>query len=150
MSDAKLRIVPFRPVDQVAARALILTGLAERWGTLDESLNPDLVDIASTYASGMFLCAWADDELVGTGALRNREMGVVEIVRMSVARAWRRHGVGRALVSALLDIARVHGHRRIILETTETWEDAVRFYLGLGFVITHHHDGDVYFELDLG
>lgn len=150
MSDATLRIVPFKPVDQVAARALILTGLAERWGTLDDSLNPDLIDIASTYASGVFLCAWADDELVGTGALRNCEMGAVEIVRMSVARAWRRRGVGRAIAQALVSEARAQGYRRVVLETTETWEDAVRFYLGLGFVITHHQDGDVYFALDLG
>lgn len=149
MSEASLTIVPFRPVDQVAARALILAGLAERWGTLDESLNPDLADIASAYGSGVFLCVWSGDELVGTGALKRHADGSAEIVRMSVASAWRRRGVGRAIASALLDEARAQGHRRIILETTETWDDAVRFYLGLGFVITHHKNGDVYFALEL-
>ena len=149
MSDADLRIVPFEPADQARARALILAGMVEHWGTLDESLNPDLIDITSTYASGAFLCAWSGDDLVGTGALKRHADGTAEIVRMSVVRAWRRRGVGRAIVAALLDEARTLGHRRIILETTETWDDAVRFYLSLGFVITHHQNGEVYFALDL-
>lgn len=147
--DGSLRIAPFTAADQTRARALVLAGMVEHWGTLDESLNPDLIDIAGTYAAGVFLCAWSDNELVGTGALKRHADGSAEIVRMSVARAWRRRGVGRAIVSALLDQARVRGHRRIILETTETWDDAVRFYLSLGFTITHRLNGEVYFVLEL-
>ncbi len=139
----------FRPTDQDSARALILAGLAERWGTLDEGRNPDLNDIAAHYALGVFLCAWSGERLVGTGALVPREAGVVEIVRMSVARDWRRTGVGRRIAEALLIEARDRGARRVVLETTETWADAVAFYLRLGFVITHHLDGDAYFALDL-
>ena len=44
------RISEFKPSDQAAVRRLILDGLAERWGVLDESLNPDLNDIAAAYA----------------------------------------------------------------------------------------------------
>ena len=40
-----IRISEFEPSDQAAARRLILDGLAERWGVLDESLNPDLNEI---------------------------------------------------------------------------------------------------------
>ncbi len=145
-----IRISEFEPSDQAAARRLILDGLADRWGVLDESLNPDLNDIAATYAPGVFLCAWASSVLIGTGALKRHPDGVAEIVRMSVARAWRRRGVGRQMATALLAAARAQGFKRVILETTATWADAIAFYLGLGFAITHHRDGDVYFALDLG
>ncbi len=144
-----IRLARFRPMDQTPARSLILAGLAERWGALDESRNPDLNDIASAYATGIVLCAWSGETLVGTGALVPREAGVVEIVRMSVARDWRRNGVGRRIAEALLAEARNSGARRVVLETTETWVDAVAFYLRLGFTITHHLDGDAYFALDL-
>lgn len=147
--EGLIRITPFRPEDQDAARALILAGLTERWGALDPTRNADLNDIAATYANGAFLCAWDDAVLIGTGALVPRGSDEAEIVRMSVARAWRRHGVGRRLVEALLATARERGVRRLILETTETWSDAIAFYSRLGFVITHHRDGDVYFRLAL-
>ncbi|HEY3725020.1 MAG TPA: hypothetical protein VGN59_16840 [Acidimicrobiia bacterium] len=39
---SELEIARFAPGDQGAVRALILEGLAEHWGTLDPSLNPDL------------------------------------------------------------------------------------------------------------
>ena len=42
----------FQPGDQDAVRSLIVLGLGEHWGHVDESLNPDLVDIASTYRHG--------------------------------------------------------------------------------------------------
>jgi len=51
-----------------------------------------------------------------------------------------------ATIAALLAEARQRGSRRAVLETTETWEDVVRFYLRAGFHITHRQDGDIYFE----
>lgn len=145
----EIRLARFRPEDQEPVRALVLAGLADRWGTLDESRNPDLNDLASAYADGVVLCAWSGATLVGTGAFVPRGAGVVEIVRMSVARDWRRGGVGRRIAEALLVEARSRGARRVVLETTETWADAVAFYLRLGFTLTHHLDGDAYFALDL-
>jgi hypothetical protein len=41
---------PFRPADQVAARALIEEGLGEHFGFIDRDANPDLDDIAASYA----------------------------------------------------------------------------------------------------
>jgi ribosomal protein S18 acetylase RimI-like enzyme len=145
----KIDIRPFVREDQASARSLILTGLSERWGTLDESRNADLRDIAGAYETGVFLCAWEDGTLIGTGALLPRQGGVGEIVRMSVARAYRRRGVGRQIAIALLGEAGRRGFRRVILETTSTWTDAIRFYQGLGFAITHNLAGDTYLALDL-
>ena len=146
---------PFRPGDQPAARALILAGLAERWGALDPTLNPDLDDIAASYAGGVFLVATLGDRLVGTGALRPWSSGTglacedAEIVRMSVATDVRRQGIGRHILDALCAAARARGCRRVVLETTSTWTDAITFYEGAGFRRTHTQGGDTYFALDL-
>ena len=56
-------VKPFQPEDQAAVKNLILAGLAEHWGELDLSKNPDLNDITSTYASGAFFVAWLKAKL---------------------------------------------------------------------------------------
>ncbi len=139
----------FTPADQSAARTLILAGLEERWGVLDPALNPDLTDIAASYATGAFLVARLAGQLVGTGALLPEGEGTGRIVRMSVARSHRRCGIGARILQALLDEARTRGYRTIVLETTETWDDAIAFYMRHGFRIVARRDGDVHFAMAL-
>ena len=62
-----LEIRPFQPSDQAIAKQLILEGLAEHWGTLDPTLNPDLNDIAQSYTEGNFIVALLDGHIIGTG-----------------------------------------------------------------------------------
>ncbi len=128
---------------------LVLAGLEEHWGALDPTLNPDLDDIAAAFGPGCFLTAWSGAELVGTGGFVPAGAGCVQISRMSVRRALRGQGLGRRLLEALLSAARERGMRRAILETTETWQDVVCFYLAAGFHITHRLDRDVYFAMEL-
>jgi putative acetyltransferase len=138
----------FSRSDQEEARRLVLAGLGEHWGNIDPTRNPDLNDIAVSYAESFFLVARLDGRLVGTGALvpRGEE---AEIVRMSVARDLRRQGIGRQILSRLVEQARRSGFLRIYLETTAAWQEVIDFYLDAGFAITHYQDGDVYFSLDL-
>ncbi len=142
-------ITDFRPSDQEEAKNLILSGLADHWGLLDPTLNPDLNNIAETYGQAIFLVARLEGRLVGTGALVPRSEGAAEIVRMSVAKDMRRLGLGRKILSQLVERARAAGLRKIILETTQTWNEVIAFYLSFGFRITHYQGGDVYFELIL-
>ena len=150
MSPQEIILSPFRPEDQEPIKRLVLAGLEDHWGVLDPTKNPDLNDIASSYANATFLTAWKDGKLIGTGALVPRGKGVAEIVRMSVAGEMRRCGIGKMILQALRQKAVELGVRRIILETTETWHEVIAFYEKNGFKITHHQDGDVYFALDLG
>lgn len=143
------RIRAFRPEDQEPARTLILRGLAERWGNLDQSKNPDLDNIARHYADGVFLVTEIGGQIVATGALIPETQGVGRIVRMSVARARRRRGVGRQMLYALIEWARVLGYQRLVLETTATWADAIAFYRAHGFRPVGERDGDAHFVLDL-
>ncbi len=144
-----ITIRPFQPENQVETQALILAGLADHWGELDPTLNSDLNDISASYADAVFLVAWHEERIVGTGALAPRDAGTAEIVRMSVADDMRRAGIGTQVLCALIDHAKASGYRKLILETTETWVEVIAFYERFGFKITHYQDGDVYFALEL-
>jgi GNAT superfamily N-acetyltransferase len=147
--EHRISVRPFRPEDQFAAQELILAGLEEHWGYLDPTKNPDLDDIASTYADGLFLVAHCGDELVGTGALTREADGTAHIVRMSVAAHARRRGIGTLILCHLCEQARALGHRQILVETTSTWNGAIAFYERHGFQAIGSYDGDTYFVLDL-
>lgn len=142
-------ISPFQPEDQEEAKNLVLAGLVEHWGFLDPTLNPDLNDIAATYADGIFLIARQDHRIVGTGALLPRSDDTAEIMRMSVSSTLRRSGLGSAILQRLVEYAKTRGYHKLVLETTSTWLEVIEFYLKLGFQITHHQDGDTYFVLNL-
>jgi ribosomal protein S18 acetylase RimI-like enzyme len=149
LTQSKLHIRPFRPGDQHATRALILGGLAEHWSVLDAGKNPDLDDIAASYAAGLFLVACRGGEVIGSGALLPAADGVGRIVRMSVARHARRQGIGSRILHALLAAARARGYHRVVLETTATWRGAIAFYQAHGFVFVAERAGDKHFVLDL-
>src|SRR5437870_1312389 len=78
-------IRPFEPRDQDAVSKLILEGLGEHFGFIDETLNPDLADIMKCYIipGHTFLVAYIGSNLVGTGALIRENEGSGRIVRVS-------------------------------------------------------------------
>jgi GNAT superfamily N-acetyltransferase len=144
-----INILPFQSEYQAEVKNLILAGLAEHWGTLDPTKNPDLHDITRTYANGIFLVAWQNNQIIGTGALLPKSNDTAEIVRMSVIPNMRRKGIGRKILQKLCERAIFDGYKRLVLETTETWHEVIEFYKQFGFQVTHYLDGDVYFALDL-
>jgi GNAT superfamily N-acetyltransferase len=154
VSNSNIVVGALGPEQLDDVRTLILTGLAEHWGSVDDSLNSDLADLTSADASGRTLVACDGRLVVGTGTVIPREATTAEIVRMSVAREYRRAGVGRRLVVELVEIARQWGMERVILETSAHWTDVVQFYERCGFTPTHFEDGafgrDAWFELILG
>ncbi len=135
-----MQIVAFEPAHQADVRALILSGLAERWGELDPSFKHDLDDIARSYAAGRMLVAMRRREIVGVGAVLPRRDGTAEIRRVSVAAYERRSGVGALIVDSLLDIARSWGVQRVVCETSSNWTSAVDFYLARGFTLVREVD----------
>lgn len=148
----RISLEPFESRDQQAVQSLILAGLAEHWGQVDPALNPDLNDIAASYKDATFLVARLDGRIVGCGALVPRSDRTAEIVRMSVASEFRRQGIGKEILARLHQEARQSGFRRIVLETTATWDGVIRFYERFGFRVTHRRDGrfggEVHFALE--
>ena len=144
-------IRPFEPQNQNAARQLILTGLGEHFGFIDETCNPDLDDIVANYIEPghTFIVAEIEAKLVGTGALITEREGTGRLVRMSVSREYRRKRIGRALVAYLLDIARQQGFTQVVVTTEPDWEDAIRLYKHCGFTEYKRNDVAVYFSLEV-
>lgn len=141
----------FESRDQDAARQLILAGLGEHFGWIDETRNPDLDDIAAHYIKrgDTFLIAEMDGRLVGTGALLTETADIGRIVRMSVSRRYRRNGIGRSLVSHLVNIAKGKGFAQVRVSTDHGWEDAIGLYRHCGFNEYKYDELGVYFTLKL-
>lgn len=150
MPDSVL-IRRFEAADQDTARRLILTGMGEHWGFIDETCNPDIDDIQTNYIErgATFIVACLAGQIVGTCALVPECEKECRIVRMSVASSARRHGIGRTLVDHLLIRARQRGFHRVLVETTDTWEDAIGFYRAYGFEVFAHHAGEIHLKLEL-
>ena len=82
-----------------------------------------------------FWSAWEGDALLGFGALRHLDDTHGEIKSMRTAPQQLRGGVGAALVSHILGVARARGYRRLSLETGTGphFEPAHALYRKLGF-----------------
>lgn len=137
MSESDWLLRPFEPTDQPAARALILGGLGEHFGFIDQTRNPDLDDIWAHYvAQGhLFIVAQQATALIGTGALvaEHDDPTRGRIVRVSVRADRRRLGLGLAIVEQLIVAGRRRGWRQLLVETNHDWLAALGLYLHCGF-----------------
>lgn len=70
-------------------------------------------------------------EPLATGRLLRHAPGVVKIGRMAVLKTQRGHGVGRAVLNALMQVARERGDLEVVLHAQQS---AVPFYAGAGFI----------------
>jgi putative acetyltransferase len=75
-------------------------------------------------------------ELLGIGAIKRLDSGHAEIKSMHTAEAARGSGIGRAMLTHLLDVARSRGYGRVSLETGTTagFAPARALYHSAGFV----------------
>jgi GNAT superfamily N-acetyltransferase len=131
------------PEDCAAVKALVLSFFA--WAeTLDpdaataptfHKLEAELDGLPGIYGppSGCFLLARNAGLSAGCVAFRLIDPGTVELKRMYVRPDQRGHGVGTALVRALLDEARAQGRRRVILGSFHTMTGAHKIYRAVGF-----------------
>jgi len=141
-----MHIRAFLSPDQDQARAIVLEGLGEHFGFIDESLNPDLRDIDASYSrvGDVFLVAECDGELVGTAALRVESSERGRIVRMSVRQTHRRCGVAQALLARIIETARTRRLTELVVATEPHWHDAMGFYQAAGFMPYDRDDVDVH------
>jgi GNAT superfamily N-acetyltransferase len=125
---------------QDAFRSLVLDGMAERWGSFDESLNTDLDDIHGHYGDDCVLVALDSSLVVGTGILR-LQAAEGEIVRMSVHRDHRRRGIATQILVELVHLASECGVNRVVVETNVEWKEAHSLHEASGFKFTHSAAG---------
>lgn len=148
---ADVHVRPFERDDQAAIRRLILEGLGEHFGFIDETINPDLADIHHHYiwAGDTFLVATTGDEIVGAVALSAENESVGRLERMSVALACRRRGIATALVGHLVTAAQERNFSRMVLAVQVPWIEAIGFYESCGFVEYARDEVHVHMELHL-
>ena len=151
MCVCTVRIRLFQPGDQEQVRNLILEGLGEHFGRIDPTLNPDLDNINASYVQTghLFVVVESAGQIIGTGALIHEEGNDGRIVRVSVAPAFRRTGLGQQLVEYLLQAARERQFGRVLVETNLDWYAAIRLYHRCGFREYARDDESVHLSLIL-
>ncbi|MDZ8171933.1 GNAT family N-acetyltransferase [Microbacterium xanthum] len=107
---------------------------AMRAGTPPESCH--VLELSSLRdASVIVLSAWSGSRIAGVGAVKLLDGERGEIKSMRVADAVRGTGVGRAILAALVDVARSEGLQTLWLETGSSadFAPAHRLYRRAGF-----------------
>lgn len=108
--------------------------IAAYWNKQD--MPTQLRDLLKIFAPPKAECLLArlNGEAVGIVMTKPHSGDMCEMNRMFVRPAARGHGVGRALVGALLDAARDLGYKRMMLAGGTRHTEALSLYHSLGFV----------------
>ena len=104
-----------------------------------QSFDEELKDPLKKYGppKGSLILAYWNDLPVGTVALQALdEPGCCEMKRLYVQPAYRKYGIGEALVNAILADANQLGYTNMKLDTLERLKAAIALYLKYGFKIT--------------
>jgi GNAT superfamily N-acetyltransferase len=149
--DGGLAVRCFEGRDQCDARGLVLAGLGEHFGSIDESLNPDLDDIEGSFLGQGhdFFVGELNGHLVGTCGVLYESPSEGRIVRMSVARHARRSGVASALLTRAIEAVRARSGHAVVARTQPEWRAAVAFYRQAGFEPYDADPIDVHLRLAL-
>jgi putative acetyltransferase len=83
---------------------------------------------------GDLLIAHAGDDVAGCVCLRPLGDGIGEIKRLYVRPTYRKWGLGKRLVEAVIQASRRAGHRELRLDTLASMTSAQALYRRLGFV----------------
>jgi putative acetyltransferase len=113
--------------------------LAEHLDDMYATSPPESVhalDVTALQVAGVtFWTARRDGELLGCAAIKELDPAHAEVKSMRTTSAARGTGVGRALLTRVLDEARARGYTRVSLETgsQDFFEPARQLYLSSGF-----------------
>ena len=159
MDSARLqpnwKIRPFRLGDAPAARRLIESIWHDHFHHHPDPFVRDFiysrlsdVDNAETVYGdrAIFLCAIAEDAIIGTGAIKRLDDRECEMTRMFVASPCQGRGIGRAIADDLIGFACNAGYDRIRLSSNNALAASHRLYERMGFQPTSPWDpaGDDY------
>lgn len=101
-----------------------------------QSFEAELKDPLKKYGptTGSLLLAYYQDQPAGCIALQPLpETGVCEMKRLYVVPSFRKFGIGRKLVQAILDDAKALGYHTMKLDTLDRLQPAIQLYKDFGF-----------------
>lgn len=121
-----------------------------------QNFEQELTNLPGDYAppDGRLLLATEDDQIAGCIAMRKAGPGVCEMKRLFVRPTYCGTGLGRVLVNAIIDEARMLGYTHMRLDTLPGRMDkAIALYGSIGFVEIEPYyesvEGAKFMELDL-
>ena len=120
-----------------AIQALLQAHLHAMYGLSPPGSVHALDLVALRHPSITFWTAWAGDELLGCGALKQLSEDHAELKSMRTVDAHLRKGVARALLRHVVFVARAKGMQRLSLETgtAAPFLPAQMLYASEGFVV---------------
>lgn len=132
-------VVATTPKDRAKVRALAVETMAAMAAHLDlpaDYFDQELASFDEWYGGdrGRALLACVDGAPAAGTVFRSWGDGDAEMRRLYVRPAYRRRGLARALVRAVLDEAAALGYRRVVLITSNEFEGATALYESEGFV----------------
>lgn len=133
------------PSDHPVSQQLISEFFAEivaLYPTLDPGLIPSAHPVEVSAPHGAWRVAYLGGDAIGCGGVKRFDELAAEVKRVYVRPVARGRGVARALMSALEADARELGYRRLRLDTGMQQPDALRLYLGLGYVEIADYNGN--------
>jgi putative acetyltransferase len=129
-----------QPVDSDGALRTVRTLLEEYWESFGftpcfQNFADELAQLPGAYAppGGRLALATIDEQPAGCIALRRVDADHAEAKRLFVRPAFRRLGLGRALLDWVMAEARVVGYREIVGDTMPVMHDALALYDRMGF-----------------
>lgn len=133
---------------ETRAENLIKRGLEEHFGTYDDSYNPDLKGIIKNYIEQghIFLVGVYQDQVICTGALMEMDQETGQIARMSVAKEYRRNGLGSRMLTELEQRAKEKGYKKIVLGTNADWVNARGLYESYGYQLYNQDTESVHYK----
>lgn len=113
---------PFANAEAVATIPLTIAEVGMEDLDLIRDLNVDIFDdehIINTFDRDdlLMLVAWTDEAAVGFKIGYRRDAATFYSAKGGVRESYRRHGVARALLYAMIDVARSRGYERLTYDT---------------------------------
>lgn len=157
-----IQLITPRSTSDLEAARLIFCEYADQLG-IDlrfQNFDVELAELPGEYSEpqGALLLALVDGQLAGCCAMRplasTDHPNACEMKRLYVRHCYRRLGLGRQLVEAILDAARVAGYHHVLLDTLSDMESARALYADLKFeeIPPYYHNplaGAHYLKVDL-
>ncbi|WP_030436141.1 GNAT family N-acetyltransferase [Actinoplanes subtropicus] len=130
MREIKIRMADTADPAVQALLVDVLNELSERYGGSGD--DTPIAEDDFTPPNGAFFVADDGERLIGCAGWR-RHGDDAELKRMFTAKAGRRRGLGRRLLTAIEESARAAGCRRLILETGDQQPEAIALYQTAGY-----------------